>query len=397
MISDSRTQFKLPVVDPLFESGVRVQILHESDIDPRSLAAWEDLERHAVSSTPFLCRSFVKSAIDAKLGQQEPIYIVIEQENRWIGLGVFESVAATRTVPVAHLRSWRTNHTFLDGMLIRAGKDQLALNAFWNFMKTKHHSWYAVEFKQLAQDDFTSKKIEASATEAGVEFIKGPNSSRASIEFPLDNPDRSNGISKRRARSLRQGWNWLSKQGKVSFDLQRNHKKLRQSTLRFLELEAMGWKSNMGTALASREAEKEFFIDLVDRFARQDRVFFLELSIDETVIASVVHFIAGDISYAFKLGWDPYFSRGCPGFQLKAQTLFHAQRLLPQLKMIDSCACPGSFIEHVWGRRREIAPQVFITSRFASIACSMLGGIKWIRDRSCQFLHISRGQHDANC
>jgi len=397
MISDSLTPFKLPMIDSVIESGVRVQILHESDLNAQSLAAWDDLERHAISSTPYLSRAFVEAAIAARLSQHEPIYIVIEQDNRWIGLGVFESVAATRAVPVPHLRSWRTNHTFLDGMLIRTGEEQLALNAFWDFMKNKHHSWYAVEFRQLAQDDGTSKLIENSAAEAGVEFVKGPSSLRASLEFSLDNSEHTNGISKRRARSLRQSWNWLSKQGKVSFCVQRNRKKIKQSALRFLELEAMGWKSNAGTALASHETEKKFFIDLVDRFAQQGRVFFLELSIDETVIASVVHFVAGDVSYAFKLGWDPSFSRGCPGYQIKAQTLFHAQRLFPHLKMIDSCACPGSFIEHVWGTRREIAPQIFITSRLASIACSMLGGIKWIRDRGCQFFHISRGPHDADC
>ncbi len=397
MISDSLTQCKLPMTALIIESGIRVQILHESDMNAESLAAWDDLERHAVSSTPYLCRAFVEAAIAAQLGQQSPIYIVIEQDNRWIGLGVFESVAATRAVPVPHLRSWRTNHTFLDGMLVRAGEEQPALNAFWDFMKNKYHSWCAVEFRQLAQDDGTSQQIENSATEAGVEFIKGPSSERASIEISQSNPEQSNAISKRRARSLRQGWNWLSKQGTVSFGIQKNRKKIKQSALRFLELEAMGWKSNAGTALASHETERQFFLDLVERFAQQDRVFFLELSIDETVIASVVHFVAGDVSYAFKLGWDPRFSRGCPGYQIKAQTLFHAQRLFPHLKMIDSCACPDSFIEHVWGTRREIAPQIFITSRLANIACSMLGGIKWIRDRGCQFFHISRGQHDADC
>ncbi len=399
MNSDYQTIFSLPAPDSNNKSEIQVRILSISDLDTQEISAWDDLERNAISSTPYLSRIFVEAAVAAQLGQREPIFIVVEQDNQWIGMGIFESVTATRTIPVPHLRSWRTNHTYLDGMLIRREEGPSALHAFWEFIKHEVHPWYAVEFRQLAIDDPATKQIEQAATKADIDFKKGQVKSRASVDLSSAsvNNQESNGISKRRARSLRQGWNWLSKQGEVSFRLQRNSNKVKQSALRFLELEAMGWKSKAGTALASHESERDFFLDLVERFARQDRVFFLELLIDETVIASVVHFAAGNVSYAFKLGWDPNLSRGCPGFQLKAQTLFQAQQLLPHMKIIDSCACPGSFIEHIWADRREIAPHIFLTSRVAHIACSMLGSIKWIRDRGCQFFHLTRGQHDADC
>ena len=395
--SELQPGFISPDADTDIKSGIRVQIFHESDITPEAIGRWEDLERHAVSSTPYLSRAFVETATAARLGQHEPIYLVIEQNGCWVGLGVFESVAATRSLPVPHLRSWRTNHTYLDSLLIRLGSEQAALNAFWDFMKKGHHPWYAVEFRQLARDDRTVELLESSAGEREIESFRGPVHFRAAVELSAHSSRCANGISRRRARSLRQGWNWLCRQGEVSFNIQKKQEKMRASALRFLELEAMGWKSKSGTALNSHAREREFFLDLVDRLAQQDRVFFLELSIDKTVIASVVHFVAGEVSFAFKLGWDPQLSRGCPGFQLKAQTLFQIHQMLPHLKLIDSCACPGSFIEHVWADRREIAPQIFITSRIASFACSMLGGIRWIRDRGCHFFHHLRGQHDENC
>ena len=380
----------------------RVQILNEADLDPMAIASWKDLETNAVPSSLYLSRSFLEPAIRAQLGQGDPIYIVIEREGQWLGVGVFESVSGTRNIPLPHLRSWRTSHSYLDGMLIRQGDEQVALQAFWKFMQEEIHPWYAVEFGQLAEDDPVSQFLEQTAAQVGVELKKGPSVLRAMMDVPSSTDSSEEGatadlsaISSRRAKSLRQSWNWLTRQGEVSFDIQRDPENLKQSAERFLELESLGWKSEAGTSLASNQKERQFFLELVERFSRDHKVFFLELSVDDVVIGSVVHFVSGDISYAFKLGWDPEYARGCPGYQLKAQTLYHASQMFPELRMIDSCSCPDSFIEHVWAGRREISSKVFLTSQVASVACSLVGGLKWVRDRSWQLLCIGSDEHDA--
>lgn len=397
MNSNSQVTSGLPASDPetggASRPGVQVRILSKADLDPTAIAAWNDLEKNAVSSTPYLSRLFLEPATSTYFGQREPVYVIIEREDQWIGVGVFEAVSATRAMPLPHLRAWRTKHTYLDGMLIRQGNEQEALQAFWEFMQNEIHPWYAVEFKQLAEDDLTTKYLGQSAAAAGVDIQKGSSIQRASVEV---SSQQASGISIRRARSLRKGWNWLSRQGDVSFRIQNNQKHLKRSAERFLELEAMGWKSLAGTALASEQTQRRFFLELVDRFSQQDRIFFLELTVDDLVIASVVHFVAGDISYAFKLGWNPKYARGCPGYQLKAHTLFHAQQMFPHLRMIDSCACSDSFIEHVWAGRREITSTLFLTSRAASVACSVLGSLKWARDRSYQLFHTMSENHQAD-
>ena len=109
------------------------------------------------------------------------------------------------------------------------------------------------------------------------------------------------------------------------------------------------------------------------------QVFFTQLLVGDNVIGSVVHLVSGQQAFAFKLGWDPAFERGCPGYQLKAQLVCKASEQLGQFELIDSCSQLGSFIEHVWPDRRAIGSCVAPTSLPGRAALQVSLGLRWAK------------------
>jgi hypothetical protein len=107
----------------------------------------------------------------------------------------------------------------------------------------------------------------------------------------------------------------------------------------------------------------------------QDRIRFAELLIDERVIASMCLLRAQSEYFAFKIGWDPQFERGAPGFLLAAEIRSRLGEL-PDFERIDGCARPGSFLDHIWPGRIAVGDAVFTTTRLGSL---MATGTRWAR------------------
>ncbi|MFG0336145.1 MAG: GNAT family N-acetyltransferase [Maioricimonas sp. JB049] len=126
--------------------------------------------------------------------------------------------------------------------------------------------------------------------------------------------------------------------------------------------------------------KNRFCEDRVCRFAESNQIIFSELKIDDRTIASVVNLVSGGAAFAFKLGWDPQFERTCPGYQLKAQTVVEGPAQLADLAFIDSCASPGSFIEHVWPARRSLCAPLFLASRRSRAARHLVDAARTLRD-----------------
>ena len=412
----------------------RVELKHPLELEEQDLAAWRDLLRMTACENPFLAPEFVLPAC-RNLETASPILLSVQQEDRWCGVGLFEAVGPQYRLPVPHLRTWRTPYTFLQGMLLRRGQEAETLAAFWDYMQSGGHSWHAVEFTALAHDTPEFHWLHQSAVQAGVESLTRHVHTRAFLQQKehRDSRDVDNlqhvageaesagtmqkmtaqelatmplrqiqagevglahdqcltgessrlvnrGISRRRARSLRQSRNWLQRQGGLELRFQRDPETIAQSIDRFLQLEALGWKGETATALSSRAADERFFREMAQAFLAQGQLMFVELLVGGEVMGSVVHLQQGRSSYAFKLGWNPRLARGGPGFQMKAFTEREIFVAFPELERVDSCACPGSFIEHVWPDRRTCSSNLFMTSRAGVIAGSVVGALRWIRD-----------------
>jgi len=279
-------------------------------------------------------------------------------------------------MPLPHLRSWQTPHTYGDGLLLRRGHEAAVLRAFWAALAHHGHG-HAVEFPRFPLEQAGEDAWIETAGGAGVKVFQGTTWKRAALRLDHE-ADRSTieTVSLQRARSLRRGWKALERVGPVRFEIVRERSQIPRCLEDLLRLEDLGWKGELGTSLASLESRSRFFRDMVLALAERRRVAFSRLLVGERAVASVAHLLAGDVVHAFKIGWDPEFERGCPGFQMKVRMAAEAAAAFPGIRLIDSCSSEGSFIEKVWPDRRTFALTMFAVGTLAKASASLVGGLR---------------------
>jgi len=350
------------------------------DADHLLLCGWRHLADRSIEPNAFLSPDFVLPAARHLAPAQTPLLIWGETSaGRVVGLGIFEAVAGSPRLPLPHLRSWQTIHTFLDGFLVEDGWARAFFNGFWDFVCRSE--WHGVELLRCPADGRMASELNDAAERIGVTVHPGRTWERALMSPRKCGPDAlTAATSLRRARSLRRSWRLLERHGTPHVEFRRDAATIGESTATLLFLEDLGWKHRAGTSLAANPQQKQFFEDLVGRFAENNQIIFSELKVDERTIASVVNLVSGGAAFAFKLGWDPQFERACPGYQLKAQTVVEGPKQLADLDFIDSCASPGSFIEHVWPERRSLCAPLFLASRRSRAARHLVDAARTLRD-----------------
>jgi CelD/BcsL family acetyltransferase involved in cellulose biosynthesis len=363
-------------------NAAQARLLRRSEIDDTFVREWRSLAGRSVSPNPFLDPAFVLPAIDELPDLPDPVFIAVESSNGTLtGLGIFEEVSSSRRMPIAHLRAWQTPHTYLDGLLLDRDSADQAMAAIWSLLLEPGNRWHGVEFPRLKQGDALDSILEQSADQAHIDWQDGRLWTRAALNLDVAAEGESSlSASTKRAKSLRRGWHELQRHGAVEFRIVHESDEIPDATSNFLFLEALGWKAASGTAVDCCPQQRRFFERMVQLFAADDRAFFSQITIDSRPIATVAHLVSGAGAFAYKLGWDPQFERGCPGYQLKAKLAEHASLIPAGVEWVDSCASEGSFIEHVWSGRTTLRNRMFVTSRAGSVIASVLGGLRGIRD-----------------
>lgn len=370
-------------IDREASAGVCIRLRTLADVDERFHHAWLDLEQHASSRNPFQSAHYVLAAARNLTEVSPPVILSIESRGELLGLCVFENIAASRRLPIRHLRAWQSPHTYFDAPLLRTGSEARALETLWNYLLRGSHEWHGVEFPRFPNHDPVTQIFDETSRAERITCLKGTCWERASLHL-RDGSDHEvlKHLSVKRAKSLRRGWRELEKLGEVRFEFQQDPDQIEQCAEELMSLENLGWKADVRTALASQRSHQQFFREMVSGFARQREVFFTRILVDGRSVINVVNLVAQGTAYAFKLGWDPATERGCPGFQVKLQTGLQGHSQLSGIQLIDSCSSPGSFIEHVWPGRRSFCQRVYVTSPVGNLTASMVNGLRWVRDTS---------------
>ena len=337
---------------------------------PAFEAAWRDLEQRSLLRNPFLSPSFLFPQWGAQANSPLPqLLTIIDTQGRWLLAGIFERVSVTRQLPLPHLRAVRSEHSFMTGPLVDATEREPVVETLWKFLRQQNLHGLSLPMFPL-QSSLASLLTAQSERQRMVVTVDDCHQ-RATVSV-----GEGSAMSAKRAKSLRRGRRSLEKVGKVSLRFTGCSNGDLSAVERFLFLESLGWKGESQSALACRQSEAEALKRVALGFATRDRIRFAELVLGEQVIASMCLFRSESEYYAFKIGWDPQFERGCPGFLLAAEIQDHMSQL-PQCESIDSCACPGSFLDHVWPGRKEIGTALFTTTRWGSAAAK---GTRWARD-----------------
>ena len=123
--------------------------------------------------------------------------------------------------------------------------------------------------------------------------------------------------------NLRRRKKKLAKLGEFEFRTVSSFPDLEQAFDDFVETEAAGWKSVTGgkRAIKLHPDQRDFYFDLLKRFAAQDLAHIHLLELNGKAVASDYCLLAGDTVYSLKHGFDETYSDVTPSNLLREYTI----------------------------------------------------------------------------
>lgn len=334
-----------------------------ADIDASFLREWQSLENRSVESNVFLSPALIIPAVENLMPGERPRIITVRDHNgSLVGLAIFHGVTASKTLPLPHLRTIRTQHSFRSGFLIDAAVVETTVACLLDALEDA--GWYGVEFTEQWLDSPMMQSISDVCASRKYEWTELSSYQRAGFSPERITEQHLNDYwSKSRRKSLRQNITRLEKLGDWTFRIVRNGEDFSAAVERFLTLEHAGWKGEEGSSLKSTAYQQRFFREAVAGLAEHDCVFFAELLAGDSVIGSTSNFISANTVFAFKTGWDPEYSRVSPGIIMETELLRRSAEILSNVKFVDSCSKDDSYLAKLWPEKLRIGSGLLTLKR----------------------------------
>jgi CelD/BcsL family acetyltransferase involved in cellulose biosynthesis len=290
--------------------------------------AWQALS-DAASPNAFLAPGFALAAheIDAFPGLGA---VAILRDGEWIGFvpGRFSMGGAVFSV-------WTHDYAPYGLPLVRPGRERLVVDALLAFLSDRRA--VALELPFLDDGAFADALAMSSARHTDV-LDRHERACLAGAPPPLDKEHR------RLARYP-----------------------LDAALAEFLALEAAGWKGRRATALAARQATRDFFVAAVTGLAATGMARIDLMRVDRRPVAAGVTFLAGDRAWYLKTAYDEAFARFSPGLLL-SHAIAEALMTGGRIGLLDSCAVPDHpMINRIWPGRMAV------TRRLVAVAAGEPG------------------------
>lgn len=343
------------------------------DVDQDLKRRWLELENRSLEGCPFSSPRFVDPAVRWLTPKINAWLIYVEETSspqRPLRLaGVFEERPGNRTFPLKHLHTYRSKHSFTDGLLLDSSHAQRALFRFFEYLLDQSHQWHAVAFRARATSSPQNQMMDAVAHDFGLNWNPLKTWQRCAIDkSELESLKPSSWLSKNRRSNIRKMTKKLEKLGDLSIAVRRPEPDETEIVQTFLTLEHQGWRGDSQDSLLSSTQDTEFFHELVSNFAATGQAIISEMTIDGETIFSSSMFQSGRDLAAFKIGWDTNYRECGPAFVHDANML---AQLLPELNenaLIDSCCQPDSWCDQMFPSRLDMSSGLYSLSRLGKVS-----------------------------
>lgn len=165
-------------------------------------------------------------------------------------------------------------------------------------------------------------------------------------------------LSPRRRRELARLERRLGQRGPVSLDAVRSPAEVADALETFLVLEGRGWKGRARSDMLSDRYRSAFAREAVNALAGIGGARVFVLRAGDVPVAALVVLVSNGEAVLWKIAYDEAYADASPGFLLLARA---SQSLIadPDIRFVDSCAVPDSFlVNRIWRDRVEIATLV---------------------------------------
>jgi hypothetical protein len=335
-------------------------------------AAWADLEDRALEPNAYLSPHFVLPSAQHIHPNLPVEAVLVEMEREGAGarhlvaVMVAHAVMGTRSFPVPHLVTYAKPYALLGGLLLDRDHAEPALDALLDHVVERGWQGHGIELEDVWADGPTYELFQRVGKRRGMRLQIWDEKDRAVLRPHVDR-DQIVAAEAAETRSLKRRIKRLSEMGEVRSAVVVGGPVPEPSVEAFLDLENRGWKGDNGSSLRAKTGYEAFFRDAVARFGAEGRALFVELLLDEQVIATTSNFISGRAGFAFKIGWQPELAHVSPGRQAELGQLHHlySHEALAGLEFWDSGATAGSYIENLWPGRRQLVTM--------GVGCSLVG------------------------
>lgn len=339
--------------------------------------AWAALEDHAAEPNAYASPDFVLPALkhlDAGAGAQILTVERLEGAHRLLTGVIVVQRRITPGLPVPHVRSYASVHSFCGSPLIHRDHARATCEALLSHLRT-HLMLWAWQLDQVEVGGAVEQALSAACKALGLGVSRGIVRRRAMLR-PEDT-----GLDALK-RNLRKTFNEVERcrrrmgeTGTLEWRVVRSGAS-DQAVEDFLRLEHAGWKQAEGTSLRSHAHEERFFREVAANFSARGKALFTELTLDGVTIASTSNFVSGGMGFAFKVGWNPEYRKQGIGILNEAELVRHWSAHCADLRGFDSGAEPASFIEKLWPAHRELGQ---VTVHFNGASAAALAASRWTR------------------
>lgn len=351
-----------------------IEILTSPEELQSQVGAWSDLYEHALEPNVFYSPESLLPALKTLIAKGDFHFLIVRGHKRgtaapettWTGFFPFASRSRFHGLPLRNLALVHHDYCFLRTPLVRGdfAEETLGLVLQWS---ADQKNVMAVELADQNGDGPYYELLVRTLQRLGIRPWVYSIQSRAILRRERDGEEYlRSAVSGGKLKELRRLERRLAELGKLRYESLSPDGDVDRALDEFLDLERRGWKGNQGTAMACRGADGEFFREMTRSLFERGRLRMLALRLGERLVAAKCNLLASPGSFAFKIAFDPEFSRFSPGVQLEIDNIrrFHAE---PDLRWMDSCADPNHpMIDHLWSGQRVIQSMILPTSRTGS-------------------------------
>ena len=328
---------------------------------------WEALAADAVEPNPFYEHWMLLPALEA-YGARDFRALVVWDSGVLLGLFPLQARRRFHGLPLRALGCWRHRNMLLWGMpLVRAKGVSKCLTAL---LESGHAP--LIEFDWVSAGGAFYGALAEAANACGATWAITDVYTRAVLLRERDPRARFNSNMK---NNLRRWQSRLAAQGEVTPVRLAPGDDVGAWTEEFMRLEASGWKGARGSAIACREEDRRFTVEVFAEAHRRGRLAITGLNLDGRPLARHCMLIGGEGAFTYKIAYDETYEKSSPGILGEVDNVRQFMEA-PAPRWIDSnTSRDNTSYGRVWKDRitvQRVAVGTSVLARFVVAALPLL-------------------------
>jgi hypothetical protein len=320
---------------------MEVRLVSDYDELLQWICAWEDLAAATLEPNPFYEHWVFLPALRHFRGSRDiHVLLVTDDKNGKKQLNAVIPLERQRRymdVPVSAWTLWKYPHCFLTTPLIRAEAARECLATVFDWLLSYDATCRVFELRYIPGEGSFAQLLVDQWNKIGAVPLLWECFTRAFFR-PLAGGDEylSAVLTTKQRSEVRRRAKLLAANGPVTYSTLAAGGDVRAWSDSFLKLESSGWKGREGSALACKEADRDFFVDVMENGWSKGRLLLSGINVGETAVAQNSFFLSGGGAFYFKTGFDEQQSKLAPGFYLECETIRHLHDR-SDIRWMDTC------------------------------------------------------------